>query len=118
MLRKNFYQCIHIVQLILLITYISELAGKIRLKVLAKTDEIYINIDTDYIRALDMFRFSYSLSLYAISKTLNDEEKINKYDLERRQDIFPVDLLHCLDQFIETQLPPKDAIFSKIKTNW
>ena len=74
--------------------YISKLAKKISVKVLAKTNEKFLNIDNigiGYIRALNMFRFLHPLSLDAINKTLSDGKcvTLNKYGLEGRKGIFP-----------------------------
>ena len=51
------------------------------MKVSAKTDENYINIDMGCIKALDMFKFFHSLSLDALTKTLSDSEcvRLKKY---------------------------------------
>ena len=89
----------------------------IRLKVLTKTDEIYISIDMGYAKALDMFRFFHPLSLDAISKTLSNEECItlNKCGLERRKGICPYEWFDSIDKLHETTLPPKEAFYSKLK---
>ena len=86
------------------------------LKVSAKTDENYFNIDMGYIRALDMIRFFHPLSLDAISKTLGFEKcfTITKHGLERRNGVFPIEWLDSLDKLDKTQLPPKEAFYSKL----
>ena len=97
--------------------YITKLAKKIRLKVLTKTDENYISIDLGYAKALDMFRFFHPLSLDAISKTLSDNERVtlNKFGLERRKGMLPYEWFDVIDKLNETTLPPKEAIYSKLK---
>ena len=89
--------------------FTTKLAKKIRLKVLTKTDEIYISIDMGYAKALDMFRFFHPLSLDAISKTLSNEECItlNKCGLARRKGIFPYEWVDNIDKIHETILLPK-----------
>ena len=89
----------------------------IRLKVLTKTDEIYISIDMGYAIALDLFRFFHPLSLDAIIKTLSNEKciSLNKCALERRKGIFPYEWFDRIDKLYETTLPPKEAFYSKLK---
>ena len=97
--------------------FITELAKKIRLKVLTKTDENYISIDMCCTKASDMFRFIHPLSLDAISKTLSDKEcvTLNQFGLERHKDIFPYEWFDSIDELHETELPPKEAFYSKLK---
>ena len=97
--------------------FTTELAKKIRLKVLTKTDENYTSIDLGYAKALDIFRFFHPLSLDAISKTLSDEEcvTLNKFGLERRKGIFPYEWFDSMDKLHKTTLPPKEAFYSKLK---
>ena len=66
-------------------------------------------------KALDMFRFFHPLSLDAMSKTLSDRKcvTLNKFKLERRKGIFPYEWLDGLDKLYNTELPPKDAFYSK-----
>ena len=96
--------------------YITKLAKKIRLKVLAETDENYNSIDMGFAKALDMLRFFHPLSLDAISKTLSDKKcvTLNKFGLERRRGIFPYEWLDSIDKLIETSLPPKEEFYSKL----
>ena len=70
--------------------FITKLPKNIRMKVLTKTDEIFICIDMEHAKALDVFRFFHPLSLDAISKTLSSGEcvTLNKLKLERRKGIF------------------------------
>ena len=97
--------------------FITKLAKKIRLKVLAKSDENYICIDMAYAKALVMFRFFHPLSLDAISKTLRDKECVilNKIKLERRKGIFPYEWFDKMDKLNNTELPPMDKFYSKLK---
>ena len=97
--------------------FITKLAKKIRLKVITKTDEIYISIDMGYTKVLDMFRFFHPLSLDAISKTLSVKECVilNKFGLERRRGMFPYELVDSIDNLHETTLPPKEAFYSKLR---
>ena len=70
-----------------------------------------------YAKALDMFRFFHPLSLDAISKALSNEERITfkKCGLERRKSIFPYEWFDSIDKLYETTLPPKEALYSKLK---
>ena len=97
--------------------FITKLAKKMKMKVLAKTDENYISIDMGYVKALDMFRFCRPLSLDAITKTLSDSEcvRLNKFKFERRKSIFSYEWLHSVDKLSETSLPPKEEFYSKLK---
>ena len=97
--------------------FITKLAKKIRLEVLAKTDENYIGIDMGYAKALDMFKFFHPLSSDAISKKLSNEECItlHKCGLERPKGIFPYEWFDSIDELHETTLPPKEAFYFKMK---
>ena len=68
-------------------------------------------------KTLDMFRFFHPLSLDAISKTLSDKDcvTLNKHELERRKGIFPIEWLDSTDKLSNTELPPKEAVYSKLK---
>ena len=70
-------------------------------------------------KALYMFRFLQPLSLGGISKTLSDREcvTINKQGLERRKGIFPYEWFDSIDILNNTELPPKEAFYSKLKQN-
>ena len=96
---------------------ITKLAKMIRLKVLTKTDENYVCIDMGHAKALDLFRFSHPLSLDAISKTLSDREcvTLNKFKLERRKGIFLYEWFDSMDKPNNTELPPMEAFYSKLK---
>ena len=87
--------------------------------VLTKTDENYVCIDMGHDKALDMFRFFHPLNLDAISKTLSDKECLilNKFKLERRKGIFPYEWFHSVDKLKDTELPPREAFYSKLKQN-
>ena len=54
---------------------ITKLANKIKMEVLAKTDENYICIDMGCIKALHVFKFFHPVSLDAKRKTLSDDER-------------------------------------------
>ena len=97
--------------------FITKLAKKIRLKVLTKTEENYNCIDMGHAKALDMFGFFHPLSLEAICKTLSDKQcvTLNKHGLERRKGIFPYEWLDSIDKLNNTELPPKEAFYSKLK---
>ena len=70
-----------------------------------------------YAKASDVFTFFHPLSLDAISKTLSDKEcvTLNKFKLERRKGIFPYEWLDSIDKLNNTELPPKEAFYSKLK---
>ena len=87
------------------------------MKVLAETDENFNRIDMGCIKALDMFKFFHPLSLDAITKTLSDGEcvRLKKFNLERRKGIFPYEWLDSVDKLNNTELPPKEAFYSKLK---
>ena len=70
-------------------------------------------------KALDMFRFFHQLSLDAIKKTLSDREcvTLKKFMLERRKGVFPYEWFHSMDKLNNTELPPKEAFYSKLKQN-
>ena len=97
--------------------FINKLAKKTRVKVLNKTVENYISIDMGYAKELDMYRFFHPLSLDAISKTLSDKNCVilNKLKLERRKGIFPNEWFDSIDKLNNTELPPKEAFYSKLK---
>ena len=97
--------------------FITKLAKKIGLKVLNKTDDNLICIDMGHAKTLDMFRFFHPLSLDAISKTLSDRECVTliKHGLERRKGIFPYEWFDSMDKLNNTELPPKEAFYSKLK---
>ena len=97
--------------------FITKLAKKVKLNVLTKTDESYICIAKGHAKALDMFRFFHSVSLDAISKTLNDRKflTLNKFKLERRKGIVPYEWFDSMNKFDNTELPPKEAFYSKLK---
>ena len=94
----------------------TKLAKKIKMKVSAKTDENYINIDMGCIKALDMFKFFHSLTSDALTKTLSDSEcvRLKTYKLERCKGIFPYEWIDSVDK-LNTELTPKDAVYSKLK---
>ena len=64
-----------------------------------------------------MFRFFHPLSLDAISKTLSDKEfvTLNKFKLEGRKGIFPCEWVDSMDKLNNTELPPMEALYSKLK---
>ena len=68
-------------------------------------------------KALNIFRFFHSISLDTISKTLSDREcvTLNNFKLERRKGIFPYDKFDSVDKPNNTELPPKEAFYSKLK---
>ena len=98
---------------------ITKLAKRIRIKVLPKSDENYNCIDMGQTKAIDMFKFFHPLSLDAISKTLSGKEcvTLNKHGLERRKGIFPYEWFDSMDKLKNTELPPKEAFYSKLKQN-
>ena len=53
----------------------------------------------------------------AISKTLSDKNCVilNKLKLERRKGIFPNEWFDSIDKLNNTELPPKEAFYSKLK---
>ena len=68
-------------------------------------------------KALDVFRFFHPISLDATSKTLSDKEcvTLKEFKLERRKDIFSYEWLASKDKLNNTELPPKEAFYSKLK---
>ena len=66
-----------------------------------------------------MFGFFHPLSLDAISKTLSDKEcvTLNKFGLERRKGIFPIEWFDSIDKLHEKTLTSKEAFYSKRKQN-
>ena len=48
---------------------------------------------------------------------MSDKEcvTLNKFKLERRKGIFPYEWLDSIDKLNNTELPPKEAFYSKLK---
>ena len=68
-------------------------------------------------KALDKFRFFHPLSLDAISKTLSDRKcvTLNKHGLKIRKGIFPYRWFDIMEKLNNTELPTKEAFYSKLK---
>lgn len=73
------------------------------------------------LRFIDSFRFMAS-SLDALSKNLKDEQccetaKVysgEKFQLLRKKGVYPYEYMDSIERLAETQLPPKEAFYSKL----
>ena len=68
-------------------------------------------------KPFDTFKCFHTLRSDAISKTLSNEEclTLNEFGLERRKGIVPYEWLDIIGKRKNTELPPKEALYSYLK---